>query len=378
MQHAHQKAVIHRDLKPSNILVAEVDGKPWPQIIDFGVAKAMTQRLTAETLYTHMGALIGTPAYMSPEQASSGSQDIDTRSDVYSLGVVLYELLAGAPPLELRTRTFDEFLRALRENEPPKPSTKIRTPDLNTSMELARSRGGDPQLITKQVRGDLDSIVLKALEKDRSRRYGSASDFAEDIARFLRNEAVIAVPPSAAYRARKFCRRYRAVLATSAAFAFVVIMAAGISILQTIRARALSDFFVKAAESVEGAKSGNGDIAFVLGTMYSAGLGVPRDDVQAVRWYRKAADAGNTMAMSNLGFMFHNGHGVRKDDVQAVRWLRKAADTGNTMAMVNLGLMYDQGLGGLPKDDMQAVSWYRKAAEAGSPRAVEALKRLKK
>ena len=236
VQHAHQKAIIHRDLKPSNILVAEVDGKAAPKIIDFGVAKALTQKLTANTMFTRVGALVGTPEYMSPEQALSSGEDIDTRTDVYSLGIVFYELLAGAPPIELRKIAFDEFLRRLREEEPPKPSTRLRTQDAATSTDLALKRHTEPPALARQMRGDLDSIALKALEKDRSRRYGSPSDFAADIGRYLNNEAVLAVPPSVAYRARKFARRYRAALATACAFGLVLIVAAAVSIRQSIRA----------------------------------------------------------------------------------------------------------------------------------------------
>jgi len=236
VQHAHQKAIIHRDLKPSNILVTEVDGRPAPKIIDFGVAKALTQKLTADTLFTRVGALLGTPEYMSPEQALSSGEDIDTRSDVYSLGIVLYELLAGVPPIDLRKIAFDEFLRRLREEDPPKPSTKISTQNPAKSTELARNRQTEPHALVKQMRGDLDSIALKALEKDRARRYGSTSDLAADIRRYLNHEAVLAVPPSAAYRARKFVRRYRTALATACAFALVLIVAAGVSVRESIRA----------------------------------------------------------------------------------------------------------------------------------------------
>ena len=236
VQHAHQKAIIHRDLKPSNILVTEVDGHAAPKIIDFGVAKALSQKLIAETLFTRVGVLLGTPEYMSPEQANSSGEDIDTRTDVYSLGIILYELLAGAPPLDLRKIAFDEFMRRLREDEPPKPSTKIRTQDPATSTEVARNRQTEPVTLAKQVRGDLDSIALKALEKNRTRRYGSPSDLAADIGRYLKNEAVLAVPPSAAYRARKFAHRHRASLVTACAFALVLVAAAAISIRQSVRA----------------------------------------------------------------------------------------------------------------------------------------------
>jgi eukaryotic-like serine/threonine-protein kinase len=235
VQHAHQKAIIHRDLKPSNILVIEIDGRAAPKIIDFGVAKALTQRLTADTMFTRVGTLVGTPEYMSPEQANSSGEDIDTRTDVYSLGIIFYELLAGAPPLDLQNTTLEEFLRRLREEEPPKLSTKIRTHPA-TSTEVAHKRQTEPLALVKQVRGELDSIALKGLEKQRSRRYASPSDFASDIRRYLNNEAVLAVPPSVAYRARKFARRYRVALVTAGAFALVLIVAAAVSIRQSIRA----------------------------------------------------------------------------------------------------------------------------------------------
>ncbi len=172
VQHAHQKAIIHRDLKPSNILVTEVDGKPVPKIIDFGVAKAVAHRLTAETMFTRIGVLIGTPQYMSPEQADSGGLDIDTRTDVYSLGVILYELLVGAPPLEFRSlqgAAFHEMLRKVRDEDAVPPSTKLRTL-AGDSNQIAERRQTDPGTLARQLSGDLDCITLKALEKDRVRR----------------------------------------------------------------------------------------------------------------------------------------------------------------------------------------------------------------
>jgi len=218
VQHAHQKAIIHRDLKPSNILITQVDGKPVPKIIDFGVAKATAQRLTAETMFTRVGALVGTPEYMSPEQADSRGEDIDTRTDVYSLGVVLYELLVGALPLDLtrvRNQAFHEILRRIREEDAPRPSTKVRT-SAEQSSAAARNRRVEVRDLGRQLKGDLDSIALKALEKERSRRYGSPSEMATDIKHYLHNEPVQAVAPSAVYRAKKFVRRHRAGVAASA------------------------------------------------------------------------------------------------------------------------------------------------------------------
>jgi tetratricopeptide (TPR) repeat protein len=208
IQHAHQKGIIHRDLKPSNVLVALYDGKPVPKVIDFGVAKAAGQSLTDKTLVTGFGNIVGTLEYMSPEQAEINQLDIDTRSDIYALGVLLYELLAGSPPFtrkELEKAGMMEMLRVIREQEPSKPSTKLSTAEgLPT---LAANRGTEPAKLTKLVRGELDWIVMKALEKDRNRRYETANGFAMDVQRYLADEPVQACPPSAGYRLRKFVRR---------------------------------------------------------------------------------------------------------------------------------------------------------------------------
>jgi eukaryotic-like serine/threonine-protein kinase len=215
VQHAHQKAIIHRDLKPSNILVSEVDGKPMPHIIDFGVAKATSQKLTAQTVYTRVGTLIGTLGYMSPEQADPIREDIDTRTDVYSLGAVLYELLTGALPLDFKKLAYDQVLRRLRNQDVLRPSTKITTLGEESTV-AAKNRGSDPPTLVRQLRGDPDAIALKALEKDRNRRYATPSELAADIGRYLRNEPVTAHSPSTAYRARKYLRRHRLGLAVAA------------------------------------------------------------------------------------------------------------------------------------------------------------------
>jgi serine/threonine protein kinase len=233
VQHAHQKAILHRDLKPSNILVGEVDGKPAPKIIDFGVAKATSQRLTADSMYTRVGAIIGTPGYMSPEQADSDGADVDTRTDVYSLGVVLYELLVGALPLDFSHTPVEELARKLRDEDAPRPSTKIRTLGDRTST-TAQNRGADPPTLSRQLRGDLDAITLKCLEKDRARRYATPSELGAEIGRYLRNEPVQARPASAAYRARKYIRRHRVGVAIAAAAAVLLV---SVGVAQTFELR---------------------------------------------------------------------------------------------------------------------------------------------
>jgi len=216
VQHAHQKGIIHRDLKPSNVLVALYHGKPAPKIIDFGIAKAAGQQLTDKTLVTGFGAIVGTLEYMSPEQAEVNQLDIDTRSDIYSLGVLLYELLAGSPPFsrkELEKAGMLEMLRVIREQEPTKPSTKLSTADgLPT---LAANRGTEPARLTRLVRGELDWIVMKALEKDRGRRYETANGFAMDVQRFLAGEPVLAAPATTVYRLRKFVNRHKGPVAAA-------------------------------------------------------------------------------------------------------------------------------------------------------------------
>ena len=228
VQHAHQKGIIHRDLKPSNILIGLYDGRPVPKVIDFGVAKATGTKLTERTLFTEVGHAIGTWEYMAPEQAELNNLDIDTRADIYALGATLYELLAGSPPFtrqQLRNAAFEEMLRLIREVEPPKPSTRLSSSDELPS--LAAKRKLEPAKLSQLVRGDLDWIVMKCLEKERGRRYETANGLALDVQRFLADEPVLASPPSVAYRLRKFARRHKAKVLTAALVGFVLLFAAG-------------------------------------------------------------------------------------------------------------------------------------------------------
>jgi len=243
VQHAHQKGIIHRDLKPSNILVTLHDGTPVVKVIDFGVAKAVSQQLTDKTLYTAFGQMVGTPQYMSPEQAEISGLDIDTRSDVYSLGVILYELLTGSTPLEtdrLRKAGYAEIQRLVKESEPQRPSTRLSTSGAKLTA-IAKHRSVAPDRLSALIKGELDWVVMKALEKDRNRRYSTPVELADDVNRYLTQEPVEAYPPSRVYKMKKFVRRNKGLVLAASAFAVIMITATTISIWQRYEAVAARD-----------------------------------------------------------------------------------------------------------------------------------------
>jgi eukaryotic-like serine/threonine-protein kinase len=254
VQHAHQKAVIHRDLKPANILVVEVDGKPVPRIIDFGLAKAATPQAAGQTLSTRLGLFVGTPGYMSPEQADPGVQDVDTRTDVYSLGVILYVLLTGSEPFDTREwhkKSLFEVLRQLREEDPPAPSTKIKS-NAPLSASGAARRGMAVKQFAKALRGDLDWIAMKAIEKDRARRYGTPSELAADVRRYLNHEPVMARPASAGYRVGKYVRRHRFGVAAAGVILALLIASAILEAVQLQQTRRERDRATRIADFMTG------------------------------------------------------------------------------------------------------------------------------
>ena len=254
IQHAHMKGIIHRDIKPSNVLVELHDEKAVVKVIDFGVAKAVGQQLTEKTIYTGFGALVGTPAYMAPEQATFNALDVDTRADVYALGVLLYELLAGSPPIEkerMKKAALDEVLRIVRDEEPPRPSARLSTSQSKAS--IAATRQFDPAKLSELMKGEIDWIVMKALEKERTRRYESANNFAADVQRYLNGEQVQAVPPSLGYRMRKAYRKNRTAVQIASAFALLVLTALGLTSWLAVKATRAESLAKRNSEAYYGA-----------------------------------------------------------------------------------------------------------------------------
>jgi serine/threonine protein kinase len=365
LQHAHQKGIIHRDLKPSNILVTVQDGKPVPKVIDFGIAKATRQGSVAHAAFTRLGMLIGTPEYISPEQAEASGLEVDTTTDIYSLGVVLYELLTGVLPFDgemLRGAGYAEMHRILREQDPPKPS--LRVTQLGAAGdESARQRQTTPPALGKQLRGDLDAIAMKAMEKDRTRRYASASEFAADITRYLQGEAVVASPPSVVYRTRKFVRRHR--MGVAAATIAIAALVVGLVLSTTFfirseaaRARAELD---AARNRVEAAA-----MQAVLRTDPEAYRQLSK---QAMDLHRRALGPGNPALAPYIVNHLIFGDLVFDERLrpagtetlvkEAVALIERGLDAGDTSAVRTLLLLSDMA----KDDDSDMARLYRKAFE---------------
>jgi serine/threonine protein kinase/tetratricopeptide (TPR) repeat protein len=340
VQHAHQKGIIHRDLKPSNILVTLQDGQPLAKVIDFGVAKAIGQSLSTKTIYTRFASMIGTPAYMSPEQAEISAVDVDTRSDIYALGVLLYELLTGSTPFEadrLQSVGFDELRRIIREEEPPRPSSRVSTLKNDLASTVASNRRLDPVALSTSLKRDLDWIVMKALDKDRNRRYASAGALAQDVSRYLMHQPVEARPPSAWYRLAKYSRRNRVVITTASLVAGALIIGTVVSVWQArvaVRERDQKAAALEEARSAEAAaRTARLELEEFTDRLEACNVLIAsaRSHADAERWpdaYEACSEAINVQPRYFLGWLER-----ARLNTKLGRWHRAASDFAQALSI---------------------------------------------
>lgn len=354
IQHAHQKGIIHRDLKPSNILVTLQDGQPLAKVIDFGVAKAIGQSLTVKTIYTRFTSMVGTPAYMSPEQAAMSTDDVDTRSDIYSLGVLLYELLTSSTPFapdRLQSAGFDELRRIIREEEPPRPSTRLSTLNNTLTRTVTINRRLVSETPSSAMRRDLDWIVMKALDKDRNRRYSTAGAMAEDVSRFLLDQPIEARPPSTWYRFTKFARRNKVAISTGSLVTIVLILATVVSVWQARNAIKERDDKVIALGEARAAEQAANDARMELEKFNerlnrtTVLLATGRANADARRWpdaYKTYTKATEQMPSYSLVWLERGGLNAKLG-----RWDAAASDFTKA---VDIGLPIEQAeLSGIPQ-----------------------------
>ncbi len=386
VQHAHQKGIIHRDLKPTNVLVTLHDDKPVVKVIDFGIAKAIGQQLTEKTLFTNFAQMIGTPLYMSPEQAQLSGLDVDTRSDIYAMGVLLYELLTGTTPFDqerLRTLAFDEIRRMIHEEEPPRPSSRLTSRDEATTTASFK-RASDPRRLCQLIRGELDWIVMKCLEKDRNRRYETANGLAMDLTRYLKNEPVHACPPALGYRTRTFVRRHRASIGTAASLLAIALIGAILTVWQAIQAAAARDAANRAKLALSESKQADAEgraneIARQLETLNKANslIESARSHVDFAEWRKAEAELNQALGLRKD----HSSVWATRGDLYArlSLWDLAAADFQRAYTLHEPGSVTSLYLHALLRLQMRDEAGYRRICEvmagrfgkADDPRAWE-------
>ncbi len=368
VQHAHQKGIIHRDIKPTNVLVTVIDNQPVPKIIDFGLAKALEQPLAERSIFTEQGQFLGTPEYMSPEQAGMSIADIDIRSDIYSLGVLLYELLTGTLPFDrrvLRQASFEEICRIIREDEPPRPSTRISTLG-DDSQDLAKNRQVVPQILHRQLRQELDWIVMKALERDRGRRYAAAIALGEDIQHYLAHEPVHAGPPGNWYRVRKFVRRFRVPLGIAAGIVALLLM---------ITALAVRGYYREAKLRFE-TETARGQVEKALGEAKKARIQAETEAQKAInnlKLAREAVQKYYTQVANDARLKPHNLETLRRDLLQSAN---EYYENLTSQDSDDPDLQAERARAFLARGDIECALGHWPAAETAYKQALTAATRL--